>query len=100
MLAIAQKLPQTDNYNVKISVKTNAPSSIKIGVAYNGAFCFYYPDNLEALEAAGAELVFFEPFNDARIPDVDAVYLGGGFPESFLHELEKTSQSGMIYETK
>ncbi len=61
---------------------------VKIGVAFDKAFCFYYPDNLKALEKAGAELVFFDTINDKHLPKVDAIYLGGGFPESFLQELE------------
>ncbi len=62
--------------------------TVKIGVAYDSSFCFYYPDNLEALEAAGAQLVYFDTIHDTALPEVDGVYLGGGFPESFLPELE------------
>jgi cobyrinic acid a,c-diamide synthase len=62
--------------------------SVKIGVAYDSSFCFYYPENLGALEAAGAELVYFDTLNDNNLPEVDGVYIGGGFPESFLPELE------------
>lgn len=53
---------------------------VRIGVANDAAFCFYYQDNLDQLVQAGAELAFFSPMTD-RLPDVDALYLGGGYPE-------------------
>ena len=62
---------------------------VKIGVAYDRAFCFYYQDNLDRLRTAGAELVFFSPL-DGPLPDVDAVYLGGGYPELHLASLESS----------
>jgi cobyrinic acid a,c-diamide synthase len=59
----------------------------KIGVFRDRAFTFYYPENLEALEEAGAELVFIDAFHDNELPLVDALYIGGGFPEMFMEEL-------------
>ena len=65
----------------------------RIGVARDEAFCFYYDENLRLLEASGAELVFFSPLHDPRMPDVDGVYLGGGYPE--LHAAQLSSRSAM-----
>jgi len=59
-----------------------------VGVARDRAFGFYYADDLEALERAGAELQFFDTLRDARLPRVDALIVGGGFPEVFMRELE------------
>ena len=52
------------------------------------AFSFYYPENLEALRQAGAELVFVDAMSDPHLPAMDALYAGGGFPEVFAAELE------------
>jgi cobyrinic acid a,c-diamide synthase len=60
----------------------------KIGVIRDRAFNFYYPENLEALVNEGAEILFVDSFKD-RLPKVDGLYIGGGFPEFFLKELEK-----------
>ncbi len=61
--------------------------SIKIGVFSDSAFCFYYPENLEALKIQGAKIYFINSLNDCTLPDLDGIYIGGGFPESFFDEL-------------
>ncbi len=61
---------------------------VRIGVAFDDAFCFYYAENLELLEEAGAEIVNFSPLDDAALPrDIDAVYLGGGVSEAYVSRL-------------
>jgi len=62
-------------------------SPVRIGVFRDDALSFYYPENLEALEEAGATLVFVSPLRDAALPDVDALYFGGGFPEMHVDRL-------------
>jgi cobyrinic acid a,c-diamide synthase len=59
---------------------------VTIGVAMDDAFCFYYRDNLDRLARSGARLEFFSPISD-RLPDIDAVYLGGGYPELHAEKL-------------
>ena len=65
---------------------------IKIGVARDRAFCFYYQANFEALEEAGAELVFFSPLAGEIPRDVDGLYFGGGYPELAGAELASRTE--------
>ncbi|OIP42062.1 hypothetical protein AUJ95_02185 [Candidatus Desantisbacteria bacterium CG2_30_40_21] len=67
--------------------KTFAPPNIRLGVARDPVFTFYYPENLDALCQAGAELIPFNTLIDEQLPTVDGLYFGGGFPEMFLEGL-------------
>ena len=65
-----------------------AARPVRIGIARDAAFGFYYPDDLEALQAAGATLLPFDTLHDTRLPPVDGLFIGGGFPEAFMQPLE------------
>lgn len=69
-------------------VLAHAAADVRIGIARDRAFSFYYPDDLAALEAAGGRLVPFDTLRDSRLPDVDGLFIGGGFPETCMAELE------------
>lgn len=66
------------------------PTRVRIAVALDESFNFYYADNLEALKRSGSNLVFFSPVKDEKLPeDIDGLILGGGFPEVLADDLEK-----------
>ncbi|MCK9151172.1 Ni-sirohydrochlorin a,c-diamide synthase [Methanobacterium alcaliphilum] len=65
---------------------------VKVGVALDEIFTFYYKENLEALEDNSAKVIPFSPYHDEEVPDVDALYIGGGYPEIFAGELEKNQK--------
>ncbi len=61
---------------------------VRVGIARDAAFGFYYPDDLDALERAGAQLVPIDTLRDRALPEIDGLFIGGGFPESRMQELE------------
>jgi cobyrinic acid a,c-diamide synthase len=63
-----------------------------IGIIRDSAFQFYYPENIDALRNAGAEIVFFSPLKDSSIPKINALYIGGGFPETHAEQLANNVQ--------
>jgi cobyrinic acid a,c-diamide synthase len=79
--ALARRAPSL-SVPAPASRATPSGTSVRVGVFRDAAFQFYYPDNLEALVRDGATLVEISPLEDAALPDVDALYIGGGFPET------------------
>ncbi len=69
-----------------------AQTGVRIGVLEDEAFSFYYPENLTALEDAGADLSRISPIRDQELPDIDVLYAGGGFPEVHAEKLSANKQ--------
>lgn len=70
--------------------KKENDAPVKIGIARDEAFCFYYEENLRLLEKMGAEFVPFSPLHDTKLPEeLDGILLGGGYPELYAKELEE-----------
>jgi cobyrinic acid a,c-diamide synthase len=87
ILEIARSAPQLDG-GEPILFSEAKPKQTKIAVARDAAFNFYYPENMELLEQAGAELLYFSPLAGEKVPDeAQGLYIGGGFPEEFAREL-------------
>ncbi len=70
------------------AVVASRRSDLRIGIARDRAFGFYYADDLAALQAAGAELVPIDTLHDRSLPAVDGLFIGGGFPEACMDELQ------------
>jgi cobyrinic acid a,c-diamide synthase len=79
--------------------ETGRPASARIGILKDSAFQFYYPENIEALAEQGAEVVFVSPLREGPLPEIDALYIGGGFPETHARQLAENREfSGRIHE--
>ncbi len=95
--AAADALAATADVDLPPAVSFAAPvieplpellAGVRIGVARDAAFAFLYQANLDLLQALGAELRYFSPLADSELPEVDSLYLPGGYPELYLSELE------------
>ena len=88
LVEIAKTAPKINSELIPIwNVKNKQP--VKIAVAYDEVFNFYYKENIESLEANNAKIQYFSPLNDEDLPDADGLYIGGGYPELFSKELSK-----------
>ena len=85
----ARPLELTNGERVQIAVHTDKTvDKVKLGIVRDKAFSFYYPENIEALEDAGAELVSIDTLHDSALPNgICGLYIGGGFPEVMAEEI-------------
>jgi len=102
-----EKSGKAGEYNVNTAgLAGSYKNPVRIAVAKDKAFCFYYQDNLDILKKYGAEIVEFSPLYDDKLPDnIDGMYCGGGYPEMFagklssnrplLQQIKRNSISGM-----
>ncbi len=88
--AIARSAPDMEPPEAVVMPRYDRPK-LRIGVVRDAAFGFYYPDDLDAFAAGGAELVFIDALNDPHLPEIDGLFIGGGFPEMRLQELTANS---------
>ncbi|MCK4939859.1 MAG: cobyrinate a,c-diamide synthase [Rhodospirillaceae bacterium] len=92
VLQIAGTAPALTGMTANTADKIKNDADIIIAIARGAAFGFYYPDDLEALENAGASLVFFNPESETSLPKCDGLIIGGGFPETRIKELSANKQ--------
>ncbi len=88
VLDIAATATPAITLDTETVVRTNPEPPIRIGYARDRAFGFYYPGDLQALRDGGAELLPIDTLHDPALPQLDGIFLGGGFPEMVMEQLE------------
>jgi len=91
-LSFTNEAAECRSQQTHVSGGSSGRQHLRVGVLRDSAFQFYYPENLEALETAGAEVVFLSPLSDRVLPVLDALYIGGGFPETHAAVLAENSR--------
>jgi cobyrinic acid a,c-diamide synthase len=91
IIEMAREAEPLEDVEPDLYKKNSAGEGLRIGIARDEAFNFYYRDNLEMMELAGAELVPYSPVHDRALPHVDGIYIGGGYPELYARELSQNS---------
>lgn len=89
LIEIMNNSDKIDDKKEEIWNKETTNQKTTIAIPFDEAFNFYYHENIEALEANNAEIIYFSPIHDEEVPDADALYIGGGYPEIFKKELSQ-----------
>ena len=86
ILNVASTAPKLQPQQPPLQIHSGAP--VRIAVARDASFGFYYPGDLEVMQQAGAELVELDTLHDTQLPEIDGLFIGGGFPETQMQQLE------------
>ena len=83
----------SDNMLTQAASGVHNAEHLRLAVAYDEAFCFYYNDNFKCLNDNGIEIVYFSPLHDSKLPDdIAGILIGGGYPELYLDELSANTK--------
>ncbi len=94
IINIARSAPmiEFEERNIEVEKKSNRHKKVRIGIIRDEAFHFYYPENIEILERGDAQIVEINSLKDNCLPDIDGLYIGGGFPEIYGKQLSENHE--------